>query len=214
VNVVQKGQLVRSLSGRDKDKYYLVLGREGDTLYLSDGRKRGVQNPKKKNIQPNSSNLVPEKRKSSSTATQPSLPANKRTAKTKSTAHIVPSFKKGRDLQRKSHRPKKHKGAARAQAIFCIKTPRATPTPTPPLLCQKWLELGRLTGHASTPTNPHRSPVFRVLRRVAFSTRSPHNFVTFYVRRRASCMKKRKVRFLPRAARSVFRCRWMNQGGD
>ena len=50
MNVVQKGQLVRSLSGRDKDKYYLVLGREGDTLYLSDGRKRGVQNPKKKNI--------------------------------------------------------------------------------------------------------------------------------------------------------------------
>jgi len=46
----QKGQLVRSLAGRDKDKYYLVLGRDQDTLYLADGRKRGAQNPKKKNI--------------------------------------------------------------------------------------------------------------------------------------------------------------------
>ena len=47
---VQKGQLVRSLAGRDKDKYYLVVGRTLDTLYLADGRKRGVKNPKKKNI--------------------------------------------------------------------------------------------------------------------------------------------------------------------
>jgi ribosomal protein L14E/L6E/L27E len=47
---VQKGQLVRSLAGRDKDKFYLVLGRANDTLYLVDGRKRGVDNPKKKNI--------------------------------------------------------------------------------------------------------------------------------------------------------------------
>jgi hypothetical protein len=47
---VQKGQLVRSLTGRDKDKYYLVLGRAAATLYLADGRKRGAHNPKKKNI--------------------------------------------------------------------------------------------------------------------------------------------------------------------
>ena len=47
---VQKGQLVRSLTGRDKDAFYLVLGRAADTLYLADGRKRGVLNPKKKNI--------------------------------------------------------------------------------------------------------------------------------------------------------------------
>ena len=50
INGVQKGQLVRSLAGRDKDKFYLVLNREGDMLFLADGRKRGVQNPKKKNI--------------------------------------------------------------------------------------------------------------------------------------------------------------------
>ena len=46
----QKGQLVRSLAGRDKDKYYLVLGRAKNLLYLADGRKRGAQDPKKKNI--------------------------------------------------------------------------------------------------------------------------------------------------------------------
>ena len=47
---IQKGQLVRSLTGRDKNKYYLVLGREEDTLYLADGRLRKVLNPKKKNV--------------------------------------------------------------------------------------------------------------------------------------------------------------------
>jgi hypothetical protein len=49
-SLVQKGQLVRSLAGRDKDKSYLVLGRVSNTLYLADGRKRGAENPKKKNI--------------------------------------------------------------------------------------------------------------------------------------------------------------------
>ena len=47
---LQKGQLVRSLAGRDKDRYYLVLGCVKDTLYLADGRKRAAPNPKKKNI--------------------------------------------------------------------------------------------------------------------------------------------------------------------
>lgn len=47
---VQKGQLVKSKAGRDKDRYYLVLGREGNILYLADGRARGALNPKKKNI--------------------------------------------------------------------------------------------------------------------------------------------------------------------
>ena len=47
---LQTGQLVRSLSGRDKDRYYLVLGCVKNTLYLVDGRKRAANNPKKKNI--------------------------------------------------------------------------------------------------------------------------------------------------------------------
>lgn len=47
---VQMGQLVRSKAGRDKDHYYLVLGREDDILYLADGRARSIENPKRKNI--------------------------------------------------------------------------------------------------------------------------------------------------------------------
>jgi hypothetical protein len=45
-----RGQLVRSRAGHDKGSFYLVLARAEDTLYLADGRKRGVTNPKKKNI--------------------------------------------------------------------------------------------------------------------------------------------------------------------
>ena len=44
------GRLVRSKSGHDKGRYYLVLARADDMLFLSDGRKRGIINPKKKNI--------------------------------------------------------------------------------------------------------------------------------------------------------------------
>ena len=47
---LQKGQLVKSRQGRDKDHYYLVVGREGDSLFVVDGRKRGIENPKKKNL--------------------------------------------------------------------------------------------------------------------------------------------------------------------
>lgn len=44
------GRLVRSKSGRDKGRYYLVLARAADILYLADGQKRTIANPKKKNI--------------------------------------------------------------------------------------------------------------------------------------------------------------------
>lgn len=47
---IQKGQLVQSLAGRDKGYYYLVVGREGDFLFLADGRGRGIENPKRKNL--------------------------------------------------------------------------------------------------------------------------------------------------------------------
>ena len=45
-----QGRLVRSLAGHDKDHYYLVLAKADNILYLADGRRRGVTNPKKKNI--------------------------------------------------------------------------------------------------------------------------------------------------------------------
>lgn len=44
------GRLVRSKTGHDKGHYYLVLAQAEDRLYLVDGRKRGLANPKKKNI--------------------------------------------------------------------------------------------------------------------------------------------------------------------
>jgi ribosomal protein L14E/L6E/L27E len=49
-NSCMTGRLVRSKSGRDKGRYYLVLAEERDRLYLADGRRRGIENPKRKNI--------------------------------------------------------------------------------------------------------------------------------------------------------------------
>ena len=45
-----QGKLVRSKSGHDKGKFYLVLATADGILFLADGRKRGITNPKKKNI--------------------------------------------------------------------------------------------------------------------------------------------------------------------
>lgn len=50
-----KGKLAFSKAGHDKGKLYLVIREEGNQVWLSDGRVRGVRNPKKKNkrhIQP------------------------------------------------------------------------------------------------------------------------------------------------------------------
>ena len=45
------GQLVRSLSGRDKGRYYLVLAEAEDGfVWLADGRRRPVATPKRKNV--------------------------------------------------------------------------------------------------------------------------------------------------------------------
>lgn len=43
------GKLALSKAGHDKDKLYLIVREEQDTVYLADGHKRGLQNPKKKN---------------------------------------------------------------------------------------------------------------------------------------------------------------------
>lgn len=42
------GQIVYSKSGRDKKRVFIVLKVEGDYLYLSDGKLRLVDKPKKK----------------------------------------------------------------------------------------------------------------------------------------------------------------------
>lgn len=43
------GKLALSKAGHDKDKLYLIVKEEQDMVYLADGRKRGLLNPKKKN---------------------------------------------------------------------------------------------------------------------------------------------------------------------
>lgn len=44
------GQVVLSLAGRDKGKYYIVLSVQGSIVSVADGRIKKVERPKKKNI--------------------------------------------------------------------------------------------------------------------------------------------------------------------
>lgn len=49
---IQQGQVVRSLAGRDKDRYFLVLKVVDQTyLLLVDGKLRKLAKPKKKKVQ-------------------------------------------------------------------------------------------------------------------------------------------------------------------
>lgn len=43
------GMLAVSKAGRDKDNTYVIVGQEGEYVYLVDGRVRTVDRPKKKN---------------------------------------------------------------------------------------------------------------------------------------------------------------------
>ena len=43
-----KGQVVYSISGRDKTMPFIVVAEEGDYVYLADGKKRTLEHPKKK----------------------------------------------------------------------------------------------------------------------------------------------------------------------
>ncbi len=49
MNIVM-GLVVRSKAGRDKDIFCVVIKVDGDYVYLSDGKYRKLENPKKKNI--------------------------------------------------------------------------------------------------------------------------------------------------------------------
>lgn len=42
------GELATSKVGHDKDRLYMIVGEEGECVYLCDGRLRGVEHPKKK----------------------------------------------------------------------------------------------------------------------------------------------------------------------
>lgn len=48
--MIQQGCIVRPTAGREQDRYFVVLNREGQTAIISDGRKRKLQNPKRKNV--------------------------------------------------------------------------------------------------------------------------------------------------------------------
>ena len=45
----EKGGACVSVAGRDKGRYYLILGIEGDALLLTDGKYRPIGRPKRKN---------------------------------------------------------------------------------------------------------------------------------------------------------------------
>ena len=42
------GELATSKADHDKDRLYMIVGEEGECVYLCDGRLRGVEHPKKK----------------------------------------------------------------------------------------------------------------------------------------------------------------------
>ena len=42
------GELATSKAGHDKDRLYMIVGEEGECVYLCDGRLRSVEHPKKK----------------------------------------------------------------------------------------------------------------------------------------------------------------------
>lgn len=42
------GEIATSKAGHDKDRLYMIVGEEGECVYLCDGRLRGVEHPKKK----------------------------------------------------------------------------------------------------------------------------------------------------------------------
>ena len=47
---VRRGQVMRSLAGHDKGDFQTVLKTEGVFAYMADGKRRTVENPKKKKL--------------------------------------------------------------------------------------------------------------------------------------------------------------------
>jgi ribosomal protein L14E/L6E/L27E len=46
---LQRGKIVKSMSGHDAGSFYVVLKVEGMFVWIADGRRRTVEKPKKKN---------------------------------------------------------------------------------------------------------------------------------------------------------------------
>lgn len=47
---IEKGCVVRSISGRDANRFYVVMSLEKDFALISDGKVRVIDKPKRKNI--------------------------------------------------------------------------------------------------------------------------------------------------------------------
>ncbi len=45
---ISEGSVVRAKAGRDKDGFFVVIKTDGAYAYIADGRRRKVENPKKK----------------------------------------------------------------------------------------------------------------------------------------------------------------------
>lgn len=46
----EAGQIVKSLAGHDKDSLYMVVRVEGSFIWVADGKRHRLEEPKKKNI--------------------------------------------------------------------------------------------------------------------------------------------------------------------
>lgn len=47
--MLERGRIVRSKAGRDKDSYLVVVSADGRNCFLCDGKKRPLERPKLKN---------------------------------------------------------------------------------------------------------------------------------------------------------------------
>ncbi len=47
---MEKGRVVISKAGRDKNNFFIVLNTVGERVYIADGKIRKIENPKAKNI--------------------------------------------------------------------------------------------------------------------------------------------------------------------
>lgn len=47
---IQKGMIVKAVAGRDKERYFAVVGEENGLVLIADGKTRKLRKPKRKNI--------------------------------------------------------------------------------------------------------------------------------------------------------------------
>ncbi len=47
---IETGSIVKALAGRDKDGFFVVLNKEGDFALIADGKRRSLENPKRKKL--------------------------------------------------------------------------------------------------------------------------------------------------------------------